>query len=343
MPHLQFDIVLQKQNLSPHEQVHAAMYMPSHGEFLLECLARTGLKPGLIFGLDDFALNGQCLNQSSSEILIVCGADQHLSQGFLQTWQQLRKRYQQRVLIVSEPIYSPLAYWQNPQQNAASQHEAFLAAFEPQTVLYLSRYDLLEAQKRYGSQLQALLYSLADPELLAEPLIPWADKQQALLWLGKPAAWAFNRQHEYSWSREQQLAYFVQQQRLPFEGFSQRFTFRECYLMSNRYRFQLQPRSGYAFHTARTVQAAITGSIPVILLHPDYLEILAIEAPFARPGENCLLGLDGDYDSLLDTLQDQAVCARIAQRVRELLVAGTVQQGVFELVQQLFQRSSQAP
>ena len=81
------------------------------------------------------------------------------------------------------------------------------------------------------------------------------------------------------------------QTHLPFRAFKQQFTFRECYQVVNQYRFQLQPLSGFAFHSARAVQAAIVQSIPILLLHREDLPLLAIEAPFAKPGQNCLVGL----------------------------------------------------
>lgn len=342
MPHFQFDAVLQKENLRPHDQVHPAMYMPSHGEWLLEGLSRLGFKMGLVFGLDDFVLNGQTLNRSSSEIFIVCGADQHHTPEFLQTWKEVQRQYACRVLIVSEPIYSPLAFYRNSDDNAAVAHERFLATFKPDVILYLSRYDCLEARKRLPSGLKILLYSLADPELLPEPPIPWRDKEAQLLWLGKPQAWKLSWQQAqtgFRWGRRQQLDFFTQQNRYPFVGFSRQFTFRECYQVSNRFRFQLQPRSGYAFHSARTVQAAICGAIPVVLLPAEQVDLLQIEAPFAKPGQNLLLALDPEdeaqapraYAELLEQLHDEALCSTIAAHLPELLQAGSIQSGLREL------------
>lgn len=331
MTHFQIDFVLQKENLSSHRTVHQAMYMPSHGEFLVDFLAQQGYQTGLIFGLDDFALNGHTLNHSSSEILVICGADQHYTKEFLKTWKRIKKNYACRILIVSEPIYSPLAYYVSPERNAQRSHEQFLMAVEPDVVLYLSNYDCLEARKRLPSSLRVLQYSLADAYFLGQAIVPWKDKDPQLLWLGKPDAWQYSRAHQQSWSRKQQLDFLTQQRIYPFVGFSRQFTFRECYQVANRFRFQVQPRSGYAFHTARTVQAALCGSIPIILLHEDYQFILQIEAPFARPGKNILLGLDGQYHLLLEQLQDENYCEKIAAAVPELMQAGSIRTGLHAL------------
>ncbi|PKL76578.1 MAG: hypothetical protein CVV27_09555 [Candidatus Melainabacteria bacterium HGW-Melainabacteria-1] len=324
---LQFDIVLQKQNLGAHQDVHPAMYMPSHGEFLVEALARAGLKPGLIFGLDDFAHGADLLNQSTAELLIVCGADQHLSEAFESGWKQLRRRYQRTVLIVSEPIYSPLAYYLDAGRNAVVQHERFLERVQPDLVLYLSQIDVIAARARHGSGFACELYSLADPELLREPVLDWPAKDPVLLYLGKPQAWLWARRPPGAMTREQQLDFFRRQTRQPFAWSERSFSFRECYGVVNQFRFQLQPRSGYAFHTARVVQSAIAGCIPVILLHRDEVPLLQAEAPFARPGYNLIVGLEGDFDSLLDQMQDEAHCRKIQSQLGELLAAGTITQG----------------
>jgi hypothetical protein len=102
--------------------------------------------------------------------------------------------------------------------------------------------------------------------------------------------------------------------------------------VANEFRFQLQPRSGYAFHSARTVQSAIVGCIPVILLHPDELALLSLEAPFARPDHNLLLGIEGQLDELLDKLSNETLCRHIQQQLPELLQAGTIRQGIAELI-----------
>lgn len=334
---LQFDIVLQKQNLSPHAEVHPAMYMPSHGEFLVERLAAEGLKPGLIFGMDDFARNGRILDESSAEVLILCGLDQHFSAGFDQIWPTLQKRYTQRVLIVSEPIFSPLAFYVSPHQNARVNHLRFLEAFDPDIVLYLSAYDV-QACAKMGTRPLPLLYSLADPALASEKPLPWEAKQGLALWLGKPQAWYHNRAPQGAWERQQQLQWWLSQTRQPFAWSDRAYSFRECYAVTNRFAFQLQPRSGYAFHSARTVQSALMNTVPVLLMPPEVQELLAIEAPFARPDHNLLVGIDGAYDALIDKLQDRAHMAEIASRLPELLAAGTISQGVRRLVQALHTR-----
>ncbi|HEY9844096.1 MAG: hypothetical protein ACAI44_14295 [Candidatus Sericytochromatia bacterium] len=332
---LQFDIVLQKQNLGAHQQVHPAMYMPSHGEFLVELLARHGLKPGLSFGLDDFAPCAGVLNQSEAEILIVCGADQHFSQAFYQGWQQVQRAYAYRVLILSEPVFSPLAFYLDPQHNAEANHIRFLEAFAPDCVLYLSRYDLLASERRFGPAFARGLYSLADPLLLQEPVRAWEAKEHTLLYLGKPDAWVHSRAQASAMTRQQQFDFFVGQTRMPFAWSFRQFSFRQCYGVANQFRFQLQPRSGYAFHSARTIQSALVGSIPVLLLHHDELPILAEEAPFARPDHNLLVGLEGEFDILLDKLRDQDLCRQIHRHLPELLEGGTISQGVQFLAEKL--------
>jgi hypothetical protein len=325
---LQVDFILQKQHLQPHAKIHQTMYMPSHTEFVIEVMSRLGFKPGLSLGLDDFAQASFLLNQSDSEVLIVCGADQHFREAFHQGWQRVRKPYLKKVLLVSEPIYSPLAFQIDAQHSAADSHEQFLAYFQPDVVLYLSQYDVATAQSRHP-HIVALPYSLADEDLFHEAVIPWEHKAQALLWLGKHVAWEFSRRQflekQTQMTREEQLQFFAEQHKIPFRAFIEDFTFRECYLVANQYRFQLQPLSGFAFHSARAVQAAIVNSIPVLLLRPDDLEILSIEAPFVRPGQNCLVALEGEYDLLLDQIADTSAMADIAARGGELLQAGTIQ------------------
>lgn len=325
---LQVDFVLQKQHLQPHHKIHPTMYMPSHTEFVIESLSRMGFKPGLSLGIDDFAQASFLFNQSDSEILVVCGADQHLRAEFLQGWERVHKSYLKKVLLVSEPIYSPLAYHLSAEHSATAFHEQFLDRFQPDVVLYLSRYDLLMAQQRHP-HITALPYSLADEDLFHEPVTPWQDKEQALLWLGKPVAWELSgvqspAEHNRL-TREEQLTYFMDQDVLPLRAFAQQLTFRECYQVANRYRFQIQPLSGFAFHSARAVQAALLGSIPILLLHPEDLELLAIEAPFVRSGHNCLVALEGEYEALWEQLLDTAAMAKIAAKGRELLQAGTIQ------------------
>lgn len=334
----QFDIVQQKQNLAPHQDVHPAMYMPSHGEFLIEVLSSLGLKPGLSFGLDDFALNGQCLEQSSSEIFIVCGADQHFSSAFLDRYTQLNAQHRCRILIVSEPIFSPLALFLDAEENAARRHLRFIEAFQPHFVLYLSHYDVAHAQRHFAQDFRALPYSLADPELMGAATLPWAEKQQALLWLGKPQAWTHNQWTPRGLagkSREAQLQWLTRQQNIPFRGFARQYSFRECYLVANQYRFQVQPRAGYAFHTARTIQSALVGCIPVLLLPRAAEELLKQEAPQARPGHNLLVAWDGEEEALWEHIQDEALCQQIHGRLGELIGDELIGRRLFTLVQAL--------
>jgi hypothetical protein len=343
---LQFDIVLQKQNLKqPHQHTHQAMYMPSHGEFLVETLARYGLKPGLIFGLDDFCLRPEILNHSGAEILIICGADQHFHQEFLQAWQKVNKHHLYRCLITSEPIYSEAAFYVNEYHNAARQHERFLDVLMPQSIFYNSRIDLAIAQEKYRNSFEHYLYSLADPAFFEGHPLAWEQKYPGILYLGKAQAWGYSRLQSEAWSRLQQLNYFMKQQRIYFEGYETDFTFRQCYQAANQFRFQLQPRSGYFFHTARTVQSAIVGTIPVVLLHPDYLPLFQLEAPWARPDENILLGFDGAYEELIDKMLDIELGQKIQTRLPELLEAGTVSQAIQQLVKSIqhFFHSSPSP
>ncbi|MGE3724004.1 MAG: hypothetical protein AB7I41_00525 [Candidatus Sericytochromatia bacterium] len=330
---LQFDIVLQKQNLKrPHRDVHMAMYMPSHGEFLLEKLAQHGLKPGLIFGLDDFCLRPELLNHSDAEILIVCGADQHFDADFLRAWQKVKKTYMYQSLLTSEPIYSPAAYYVDEYQNAARKHERFVEAFVPHSVFYNSLLDFQPSENKYRASFERHLYSLADPELFRGQILPWEEKKQGLLYLGKAEAWGYSRLPPQAWQRLQQLEYFLAQDRLYFEGHQQSYTFRQCYAAANRFRFQLQPRSGYFFHSARTVQSAIVGTVPVVLLQRDVLPLFLTEAPWARPNHNLLLGFDGEYDVLLEQLNDPELGAYIHSNLPELLTAGTISTAVQALV-----------
>lgn len=336
---LQFDIILQKQNLKrPHRDTHLAMYMPSHGEFLVEKLAQYGLKPGLIFGLDDFCWRSELLNHSDAEILIVCGADQHFHVEFLEAWKKVQKEYAYRCLITSEPIYSPAAFWVDEYHNAIRQHERFVETFMPHSVLFNSLLDIHYSQQKYRQSFERYLYSLADPELFRGQVLPWEQKKQGLLYLGKAEAWGYSRLIDEAWSRLQQLDYFVQQQRIYFEGHQSSFSFRQCYDITNLFRFQLQPRSGYFFHTARTVQSAIVGTIPVILLHREYVPWLLQEAPWARPDQNLLIGLDGEYEELIDKLCDQELGMKIQGRLHELLQAGTISQALAVLVQSIFRQ-----
>ena len=235
----------------------------------------------------------------------------------------------QKILIVSEPIYSPLAFHLRADYSAAYFHAQFLEYFQPDIVLYLSHYDIAIARSRYP-HIVSLPYSLADEDLIHEPIIPWEQKAHALLWLGKPIAWEFSGSRSLQkqvprMTRQEQLLFFSEQNKVVLKGFSDQFTFRECYQVANQYRFQIQPLSGFAFHSARAVQAAIVGSIPILLLHPDDLELLATEAPFAKPGHDCLVALEGEYDVLLDQLDDWPALARVAERGVELLQAGTIQ------------------
>lgn len=330
---LQFDIVLQKQNLQrPHRDVHMAMYMPSHGEFLLEKLAQHGLKPGLIFGLDDFCLRPELLNQSDAEILIVCGADQHFDADFLKAWQKVHKNYLYKSLLTSEPIYSPAAFYVDEYNHAARKHERFVEAFVPNSVFYNSLLDFQPSESKYRASFERYLYSLADPELFRGVSLPWEQKKQGLLYLGKAEAWSYSRLPAAAWQRLQQLEYFLAQDRLYFEGHQQSYTFRQCYTAANRFRFQLQPRSGYFFHTARTVQSAIVGTVPVVLLHRDCLPLFLAEAPWARPGHNLLVGFDGEYEQLLAQLADLDLGLRVQANLAELLAAGTISTAVQALV-----------
>lgn len=335
---LQIDFILQKQHLQPHAKVHQTMYMPSHTEFVIEVMSRLGFKPGLSLGLDDFAQASFLLNRSDAEVLIVCGADQHLRGEFMEGWQQVQKAYDKKVLLVSEPIYSPLAFHLHAEYSAAYFHEQFLAAFAPDIVLYLSHYDIAVARERHP-HIVSLHYSLADDDLIHEPIIPWEQKAQALLWLGKPVAWEFSGRQSLTkrerMSREAQLLFFSEQDKIALRAFSEQFTFRECYQVANQYRFQVQPLSGFAFHSARAVQAAIVGCVPVLLLHADDLALLSVEAPFVKPGHNCLVALEGEYDMMLDQLSDSRAMAKIAARGAELLQAGTIQSCLRQLGQGL--------
>jgi hypothetical protein len=330
---LQFDIVLQKQNLKrPHRDVHMAMYMPSHGEFLLEKLAQHGLKPGLIFGLDDFCLRPELLNHSDAEILIVCGADQHFDLDFLRAWQKVKKTYLYKTLLTSEPIYSPAAFYVDEYNNAARKHERFVETFVPHSVFFNSLLDFQPSENKYRASFERYLYSLADPELFRGTRLSWAEKKQGLLYLGKAEAWGYSRLEPHAWQRLQQLEYFLAQDRLYFEGHQQSYTFRQCYAAANCFRFQLQPRSGYFFHTARTVQSAIVGTVPVVLLPRDTLPLFQAEAPWARPNHNLLVGFDGEYDLLLEQLADLDLGEYIQANLAELLAAGTISTAVQALV-----------
>ncbi|PIQ24454.1 hypothetical protein COW36_24700 [bacterium (Candidatus Blackallbacteria) CG17_big_fil_post_rev_8_21_14_2_50_48_46] len=333
---LQFDIVLQKQNLKhPHQETHQAMYMPSHGEFLVEKLAQHGLKPGLISGLDDFCLCPELFNRSDADILIVCGADQHFQAEFLQAWKKIKKTYAYRSLITSEPIYSPAAFYVDEYKNAARQHEQFIETFVPHSVFYNSLLDFQPSEQKYRQSFERYLYSLADPELFRGVALPWSEKKQGLLYLGKAEAWVYSRLNAEAWQRSQQIDYFLAQQKLHFEGHQTSFTFRQCYHAANIFRFQLQPRSGYFFHTARTVQSAIVGTIPVVLLHRDYLSLFQQEAPWARPDQNLILGFDGEYELLLEKLADAEFTEQVRKNLPELLAAGTVSGAIRKLVESI--------
>lgn len=335
---LQFDIVLQKQNLGPHRDTHESMYMPSHGELLVELLARAGFKPGLIFGLDDFGEAGALLNRSQAEVLIVCGADQHLSEAFARGISQVTRAYDYKVLIVSEPIFSPLSYYLDARRNAELNHLRFLERFEPDCVLYLSRYDVAAARQRWPG-LSVMPYSLADPQLFGWPPTPWAQKERLLLYLGKVKAWDFARSTPVgALRREEQLGWFIKQQRIGFAWREYGLSFRQCYQAADQFRYQLQARSGYAFHSARTLQSAIVGTIPVILLHRDELGLLSIEAPSAVPDGNLLVGIEGEFDTLVDKLTDDAFCERIQARLPELMAEGTISQGVAALAARIKSR-----
>lgn len=332
---LQFDIVLQKENLRPLEQVHASMHMPTHGEFLIERLCAAGLRLGMVFGLDDFPLRADVLAQSPAQILVVCGADQHHSEAFLKAWEQVSKHYDYKVLITSEPIYSPFAFWVDEYRSAVAVHERFVEAFMPDLVMFCSRFDLAPSQRKYRQSFQRGFYSLADPAFFSETCIPWEHKQQALLFMGKPMAWLYSRWRE-GLSRFEQLEMLGAQSHLPLVGYVDSLSWRRCYQVSNQYRFQLQPRSGYFFHTARALQAALTGTIPVILLpSPDVLPWLEVEAPMARPGHNLLVAFDGEYEALYDILADSGRCQQIAIAGHELLALGTTTQSIDAISQTL--------
>ena len=204
--------------------------------------------------------------------------------------------------------------------------------------MYLSAFDVAQGQQAFPNT-QCLLYSLADGGLMHSPIIPWTQKKQALLWLGKPTAWEFTQRSQRfpkALRREQQLDYFVQQTHVGFQGYTRHFTFRECYEVANQYQFQLQPLSGFAFHSARAVQAALLNSIPILLLHPQDAPILEIEAPFVRHGHNCLIAYEGHYDRLLKQLQDQEQLLHISKHVNELVAGGTIQACLAHLGNLLF-------
>ena len=88
--------------------------------------------------------------------------------------------------------------------------------------------------------------------------------------LGKGESWNYNRIREGSMRRYDQILWFLNQNSYPFHVYDSPLSFRQCYELVNRIRFQLQPCSGYFFHSARTVQSAICGTIPVVLLHKSY-------------------------------------------------------------------------
>ncbi len=335
-PRVQIDYVLQKQHLTHPENVHETMYMPSHTEYLVEIMCRMGFKPGMSFGIDDFALRGQLLNHSSAEVLMVCGVDQHLNREFMTGWKQVKRDYAVKILVVSEPIYSPLAFYIDKHYSAQAHHEKFLAAFVPDIVLYLSAYDVQVAREKHTHQ--SLLYSLADGGLIHFPVLPWEKKRDALLWLGKTTAWEYTRR-KAQWperlSREDQLRFLGGQEQLPVSVYTEQLTFRECYEMANHYRFQIQPLSGFVFHSARAVQAALLQSIPILLLHPDDAELLRIEAPFVKPDHNCLVSYEGDH-SLFKKIRDTGHMQHVASHVSELLEGGTIQSCLRTLGQLLF-------
>lgn len=323
-----FDIVLQKFNLCRSD---FTMNMPEYGEFLVEKLCHYGLNSGLIFGIDDFLLNSSSVTQSLSEVLIVCGVDQHCHKEFLYSWQKLRNTYQCRVLIFSEPIYSPLAHYRDKNTSAVMLHEIFLQTFLPHIVAYPSLIDVQTVQEKYGDTFHVLHYSGADPAHFHGPQIPWEQKEQAMVFMGKFSAWAHNQGQAEAWTRKEQLNYFLNQSRIPFECHGGDHTYRSCYDFVSQFRFQLQPKSGYYFHTTRPIQSALVGTIPVILIHEDDLPYLLKEAPQVKPDHNVLIGFDGQYEQLLNKMEDMQLCSQIAQNLPALYQGRTTSEVIEQL------------
>lgn len=335
---LQFDTVMQKLNL---QKSHQTMHMPTHGEYLVEVLCQLGFDSGFMWGYEDFFNNPQLLSQSPADILLVCGLDQHFTEDFLAYWPRVHAPHAYRILVSSEPIYSPLAYWVDDYNAAPFFHERFLDAFQPHAVLYPSYYDCGAARKKFRSSFEPLFYPLADPDLWTGSTLPWEQKRAELLFLGKTeaSAWVQTRSSPWGWSRYQQLQYLNAHSPIPCAAFHESFRFRDCYQVANRYRFQLQLRSGYAFHTARVLQAAMVQSIPVLLLPHEAESLLTAEGPWLVPDQNVLVGWDGDYHTLWDKLNDIPLLTGIQTQLPELVTqirARRTLQDLAQLIQHFF-------
>lgn len=310
----QFDAVLLKINM---KWEHQTWNIPVLNDFLLHRLCSEGLGYGLIFGIDDFLANGKILEQSRSDVLIACAVDQWYTDEFLASWSKLQTGHAVRVLVNMEPVYGPLAHHHGDRNTAIGRHEAFLKGFDPDIICYSSLIDC-EAYKARGGRARTIFFAQADLGVFGKQVLPWREKKDALLFAGKPMVWKDDKGQYPGWDRGRQLDWFANHGHPPLVAFHEAFTHRACYDIANLFRYQLCPRSGFFFHTARALQAMALQSIPVILLPKDYLPAFKQEAPWIQPDRHCLLGFDGDYEALGEKLRDESLGRFISSNLHEV-------------------------
>ena len=319
-PWIQFDALLDR---ITGQYDHQNRSIPIFNELLVARLCQQGLMSGILLSIDGFVERPELLDRSVSDVFVACTVDHWYTDAFLDSWAKVRKRYACKVLITLEPIFTPLSMHFSEESNARERHERFLRAFDPDIILYNSSVDC-EAYRRLGlGRAIPLSFIQADPMELACAPLSWDQKHPAILFAGQPSAWEEAKPEYQGWSRAHQVSVVAQQAPLPLYAIHEQFTHRACYDLANLFRFQLCPRSGYAFHPPRVIQSALVGSIPVILLNRDLEEQLHLECPLLREDHNCLVGYDGEYEELFRKLKDEDLCRSIASHLPELLGMGT--------------------
>jgi FkbM family methyltransferase len=298
-------------------------------DFLLSRLCREGLTPGLIFGLDDFWLATNTINQSPSDVLILTSYDQHFSDLFYSLWPKITKEYICKVFISVEPVYSVLAGFDAGQNSAIQKHEKFINIFQPDIVVYGSKIDVRLAKERFGGRVIPLLYHGCDRLMFEGSPTKFEDKLDEILFVGKPDAWV---ERENCWSRSKQLAYFRSQKVVPFREINGGLSYLDSFNVVNNCRFHLQARCGSFFHAMRSLQAAIVGTIPIILIEKNELEFLQEECPELKDGHNALVGINGEFGNLLERTRDYHLVSNIAGNLNELSDSMSGRAGIKQVV-----------
>lgn len=216
------------------------------------------------YNINHWQKNIKLFNDSSSNILLTWGVDQHTIGEFFTHLPKLnRSKYKQVVHFTTEPVYTRFGFWM-PGRNSAKQHDRYLDQVKPTMACYCSREDAKLSKHDKALWVCNNLYK-KDVKV-----IPWESKENTLAFSGKYRGWEDYQWPEYKGlGRSQQLSKVKELLGDRFVHYPPNtFKMNDSLDYHNKHRFILSPRSGHIWHPRLSIAARIK-SIPIIIVPDD--------------------------------------------------------------------------